>query len=255
MKNAVILLSFGTSVEEARKRDINPVETALRSCTKLPCIMAYTSPTIRKILAKRGETVPGLEEALSQLAAEGAQQIFIQPTHLLYGYEYDSIRRATGDRYRLGKPLLAGAEDIRYIADVLDSISPKIPGTAHVFLGHGTEHFANAVYPALQTALNLLGREDILIGTVEGWPGYPEVWQQLAKLKPERVKLSPLMLVAGDHAVHDMAGEDPDSWKSRLELEGYAVDFHMRGLGALPQVQALYKEHFRSLLLEAQHGI
>ena len=258
MKKAIILLSFGTSVEEARQRDIAPVETALRSCTKLPCITAYTSPTIRKILARRGETVPGLEEAMAQLTTEGAEcveQILVQPTHLLYGYEYDNIRRTVGEQHLLGKPLLAGTEDIQYMAGVLDRISPKALGTVHLYLGHGTEHFANAVYPALQMALNLLGRGDILICTVEGWPGYLEVRQELAALSVKRVKLSPFMLVAGDHAVHDMAGEEPDSWKSRLELEGYAVDCHMRGLGAVPQVRALYQDHFRALLAEAEYGL
>ncbi len=258
MKQAVLLLSFGTSVEEARQRDIAPVEEALRKCTGLPCRVAYTSPTIRGILAKRGETVPGLEEVLESLAADGVEEVLVQPTHLLYGFEYDSIQKTVREtenlKIMLGKPLLSNTDDLQFIAGVLDRLCPQAPGTAAVFLGHGTEHFANMVYPALQTALRLLGREDILIGTVEGWPGYAEIRQMLAGRDVKRVCLSPLMLVAGDHAQNDMAGDEPDSWKSRLEGEGYAVEPRMAGLGSLAQVQALYTSHFQELLREAGHG-
>lgn len=253
MKQAAVLVSFGTSVEEARRADIAPVEEALSDSTHVPCRRAYTSPSIRRILARRGIEVQSLAEALDALAGE-AEEVFIQPTHLLYGYEYDGMKRIVEEkrsafhRMWLGKPLLAGTQDIQALANVLSDASPRQEGLAYVFLGHGTEHFANMAYPAMQTAFRLIGREDILVGTVEGWPGLAEVADQLKTRSVGAVKLSALMLVAGDHAINDMAGDDPDSWKSRLEREGLKVDCQMQGLGSLAAVRALYKAHFRELL-------
>jgi len=263
MKQAAIILSFGTSVEEARQRDIAPVENALRGCTGLLCRTAYTSPTIRKILAERGTVVPDLAGALEALAAEGFEAVAVQPTHLLYGYEYDSIKNIVEEKkglftaLHLGRPLLGSTEDVQALAGILAGLCPAELGTAHIFLGHGTEHFANMVYPALQTALEHMGRTDILVGTVEGWPGYDEVQSALKARQSQTVRLAPLMLVAGDHALHDMAGEDADSWKSRLEADGCRVECLLRGLGSLPRVQALYVAHFGELLraMETNNGI
>lgn len=253
MKQAVVLVSFGTSVEEARRRDIAPVEQALGDCTRLPCRRAYTSPSIRRILARRGVQVQSLAEVLDVLAGE-AEEVFIQPTHLLYGNEYDGMKRIVEQkqnlfgRIHLGKPLLANAEDIQALAKIVSDLSPRREGNAYVLMGHGTEHFANMSYPAMQTAFRLIGREDILVGTVEGWPGLEEVADQLKMRSVGTVTLSPLMLVAGDHALNDMAGDGPDSWKSRLEREGLKVDCQIQGLGSLAAVRELYKAHFQELL-------
>ncbi len=260
-KRGAVLLSFGTSVEEARVRDMAPVEAALRACTGVPCLTAYTSPTIRKILQARGENVPDLAGALEALLRAGVEEALVQPTHLLYGFEYDSIKKALEERrglfkqVRLGVPLLSGTEDLRAMARVLGGLWPREEGAAAVFLGHGTEHWANMAYPALQTALGLLGREDLLIGTVEGWPGYEEVSRELSRRGVKKVRLSPLMLTAGDHARNDMAGAGEHSWRSRLEKEGYKVECRLEGLGALPPVQEMYAGHFRALLSEDGDGL
>jgi sirohydrochlorin cobaltochelatase len=121
---------------------------------------------------------------------------------------------------------------------------PREEGGAVVLMGHGTEHFANAVYPALQTALRLAGREDVLVGTVEGWPGLEDVVRQLAPEGPRHIRLAPLMLVAGEHARSDMAGE----WKGRLEAAGHTVQCAFTGLGELPWVQEMYQERLTALL-------
>lgn len=125
---------------------------------------------------------------------------------------------------------------------------PPRDGESLILFGHGTDHFANAVYPALQTAFRLDGREDVLVGTVEGWPSYEDVSRQLGRGGRGQVHLVPLMLVAGDHAVHDMSGADADSWASRLTAEGYDVRCTVQGLGMLPAVQALYRAHLESAL-------
>ena len=121
-------------------------------------------------------------------------------------------------------------------------------GGALVLLGHGTEHFANMVYPAMQTALRLAGGRRAYMGTVEGWPGFDEVLAQLKEDGCGQALLVPFMLVAGDHALNDMAGDGPKSWKSRLEAAGVGVRCRMRGLGTLPEVQALYGARLREIV-------
>ena len=255
MKQALLVVSFGTSVPKARE-SIAAVEQALAA--HAPCFdfyRAFTSPTIRGILAKRGEAVLSLAEALEQLAGAGYERVLVQPTHLLYGIEHDKIKETVAGfiprfaRLALGKPLVAGSGELQALAAcVAECYMPKTG--ALVLLGHGTEHFANMVYPALQTALRLAGVKNAYVGTVEGWPGFDEVLSQLRADGHQAVRLTPLMLVAGDHALHDMAGGEPGSWQSRLEQEGFAVCCGLQGLGVLPGVQALYKTHLQELLHE-----
>lgn len=248
MKQALVITSFGTSVPEAGG-SIAAVERALaEAAAGYTAVRAFTSPTIRRILAKRGEKVPSLTEALEQLQSEGAARVVIQPTHLLCGYEYDKLK-AEAERFSgriealtVGKPLLADNRDILRFAEKLAGAHPRRGGEAVVYMGHGTEHFANAVYPALQTALNLAGRSDICIGTVEGWPGLAEILPQLKA--PCKVKLLPLMLVAGDHARNDMAVD----WKSALERAGHSVECTFTGLGELPWVQEMYRDRLLKIL-------
>ena len=253
MKRALLSVSFGTSVPQAME-SITAVERALAAAApERDFFRAFTSPTIRRILAGRGQNVLSLEEQLERLAAAGYSELFIQPTHLLYGFEYDKIKAASAafvPRFRrltLGLPLLSRSDDLLALAHCLNWAYPA-DGGALVLLGHGTAHFANMVYPALQTALHLAGRRDALVGTVEGWPGFDEVLTQLRAGGYQRATLVPLMLVAGDHACSDMAGGRPDSWRSRLQAAGLSVNCHMWGLGLLPEVQALYIKHLKELL-------
>lgn len=251
MEQAIVITSFGTSVPEARV-SITAVEEALKSAAPdCVCVRAFTSSIIRRILAGRGENVPSVTQALERLCAAGVRKVVVQPTHLLYGFEYDKLKAeadafaARFEQVTVGRPLLANTEDIQHFAVGLSQTYPERDGEAVVLMGHGTEHFANAVYPALQTALHLKGRDDLYIGTVEGWPSFDDVLNQL---KERRVLLAPLMLVAGDHAREDMAGDSPDSWKSRLEQAGVSVTCSFTGLGMLPWVQEMYRERLLSVL-------
>lgn len=249
-KQAVIITSFGTSVPEARAGITAVEETLSAAAPGCVCVRAFTSPTIRRILKSRGEDVPSLAQALERLAAEGVRRVAVQPTHLLYGFEYDKLKaEAEGlsgrfEAVTVGRPLLADNGDIQRFACHLSRNHPAEAGTATVFMGHGTEHFANAAYPALQTALNLLGRKDIYIGTVEGWPGLEDVIRQLEPGGPRKVELLPLMLVAGDHARNNMDG----NWKSRLEDAGHTVACSFTGLGQLAWVREMYRERLAELL-------
>lgn len=256
MERVLIAASFGTSVPEAREA-VSAVEDALRRAAPgYELVRAFTSPTIRRILAGRGEAVPSLTEALEQLYQSGIRRAAIQPTHLLYGIEYDKLKAEAekfAGKYGLlavGRPLLADASAIKAFALKLCETYPPEDGGAVVFMGHGTEHFANAVYPALQTALRLEGREDLLVGTVEGWPTLEDMVRQLAAGGPKRVRLVPLMLVAGDHARNDMAGE----WKPRLEEAGHTVSCCFTGLGQRPWVRDMYQARLRELLERMERG-
>ena len=250
MSRGLVIVSFGTSVPEARAA-VTAVEGALcRAASGWETVRAFTSPTIRRVLAGRGEDVPSLPEALERLRAGGVRRAAVQPTHLLYGYEYDKLRAEAEalsggfEALTVGRPLLADTEDLRRFARELSAAYPPREGGAVVLMGHGTEHFANAVYPALQTGFRLEGRADILVGTVEGWPSLEDVVRQLPAGGPLHVRLVPLMLAAGEHARSDMAGV----WKPRLETAGYTAECVFTGLGELPWVQEMYRERLEALL-------
>ena len=260
MKQAVVCVSFGTSVPAGRE-NITAVENVLRhSAQDRIFISAFTSGVIRRILKERGETVYSVAEALEELWKQGVTEVLVQPTHILCGHEYDKLKREAEpwrDRFeslRIGRPLLSDTEDLQTLADGLSAAYPHQNGETLVLFGHGTDHAANLVYPALQTAFYLAGRPDVLVGTVEGWPAFENVLAQLKSRNVKSVHRVPLMLVAGDHALNDMAGEDPDSWKSRLEAEGFTVRSTLRGLGLLPEVQAMYRAHLEEDLRKDSHG-
>ena len=253
MKSALLCVSFGTSVDTARE-SITAVENVMQQAAPgLVFMRAFTSPTIRRILRDRGEVVFSVEQALAQLCQWGFQQVIVQPTHVLYGYEYEKLRQEAEPwgrlirDLRLGHPLLGTTQDIQALAAVMSQACPRKKGRAIVLFGHGTDHYANAAYPALQLALQLIGRRDMLVGTVEGWPSYEDVSTQLKALGFSSVELVPLMLVAGDHALKDMSGSE-DSWKARLEAEGYSVSCSLRGMGLIPGVQELYRRHLEAIL-------
>lgn len=260
---ALLCVSFGTSVDSARE-SIAAVEAALAAAAPERLFArAYTSGIIRRVLAGRGETVPGVAEALEALAAGGVRRVLVQPTHLLAGNEYEKIRREMAPlrgrfaALELGEPLLAAPSDGEALAAALDGAYPPVEGETLVLFGHGTDHAANGAYPALQAVFCRRGRGDVLVGTVEGRPAFSEVRARLAAQGGRRVHLVPLMLVAGDHAANDMAGPGPESWRTRLEAEGWTVRATVRGLGMLPAVQALYVDHLRRALggREGGHGL
>ena len=253
MKKALLCVSFGTSVPEARA-GIDAVARVLRDGFSDSVFeLAFTSPTIRKILKSRGEEICSVPEAFEKLLEQGVTDVTVQPTHLLYGIEYDKIRDQVAiyrDKFQsviLGRPLVADTEDMKKLAEVLAQQYPPRDGEALVLFGHGTDHAYNAVYPAMQTAFNLMGRKDVIVGTVEGWPALADVMKELEEGRFRAVRLVPMMLVAGDHAMNDMAGQDEDSWKSVLEGKGYSVSCVMSGLGVLDCVQQMYLQHLLSL--------
>ena len=252
---ALLAVSFGTAADKARREEIGGVEEALRHrCPELSFVRAYTSPTIRRILSRRGEEIPSLEEALEGLCSAGAERLCILPTHLLPGYEYDAIQAAVEKfrprfaHMRLGRPLLGDTEMVRALARILMDRFPPAPGQSILLAGHGTTHPGNLVYSALQGIFTLSGRTDFLVGTIEGWPSLEELLPALKRQGSSRVLLLPLLLTAGTHVKEDLSGPEADSWTSRLKAAGFSVTPHLEGLGRLPQVQALYVRRLEQLL-------
>lgn len=254
MNKALICVSFGTSVPSARV-NIESVEEVIRqSCPDADFFRAFTSPTIRRILQRRGETVPSLEETLQNVEKAGYHDVVVQPTHFLFGTEYDKIRAAVQvyrGRFRtllLGRPLLASQKDLDRVADYFMKTYPPEAGRAVVLFGHGTLHFANTTYPALQTVFHIRHRLDMIVGTAEGWPTLQDVREELKDGRYMSVNLVPAMLVNGDHVMNDLTGDKPDSWKNVLAADGYEVICTRKGLGTEPDILDLYREHFEALL-------
>lgn len=261
-QKALVCASFGTTVPTAAA-DIAGVEQALAAAAPgWQLLRAYTSGMVRTALAGRGQPEDSVPEALARAATAGCRRVLVQPTHFLWGVEYDKLKAqalaaAPGfDWLRVGRPLLDDTRDLRALAGAIGALYPAEPGRAVVLMGHGSAHRANVVYPALQGIFELQSRPDIRVGTVEGWPGLAEVCAALARSRASRVLLVPLMLVAGDHAQNDMAGPGPHSWRSVLAGQGYRVDWVRHGLGSEKAVQDLYAAHLRGVLQEdGAHGL
>ena len=246
MKTALLAVSYGTAVPQARE-GILRVEQALAD--QYPAgdfFRAFTSPAVRVRCADQGEVIRSLPEALAHLEALEYERVLLQPTHLIYSEDYDRVREDAApfqSRFRslaVGRPLIADTGDLLALARETALLSDR--EEALVLLGHGTAHYGSMAYPALQAALRLTG-SSALVGTLQGWPGFPEVLAQLKADGREQVLLAPLMLTAGRHALRDMSG----SWKERLETEGFSVRCRMEGLGRLPGVCRLYQNHLKAL--------
>ena len=252
-KKAILAVSFGTSYRETLEKNITAIEAALAGALPHRDLhRAFTSSMImKKLQARDGLSVPNTAQALENLLAKGYDDVVVQPTHLMNGDEYDKLmaqaRPFAGRFARLafGKPLLSGIGDYPAAARALEAWFPeRRDDRAVVLMGHGTGHFANAAYALLEYVFHDRGRVDVLIGTVEGYPTLEEVLRRLGE-RPgvKHVDLWPLMVVAGDHAQNDMAGDDEAAWRVRLEAAGYRVTCHLNGLGENPGIRALFAAH------------
>lgn len=254
-KKAILAVSFGTTHHDTLRRTIEVIERELAA--EFPDRVfrrAFTSGMVRRRLRERDAVeIDSSAQALERLSREGITDVVIQPTHVIPGEEYEKLLaeaescRGLFDRMAVGRPLLTELEDYTAAARaILHELPPPEEGTALVFMGHGTAHHVNPAYTQLEYMFHDMGRRDIVIGTVEGYPGLAEVLRRLEEREGiARTVLFPLMIVAGDHAKNDLAGEEPDSWKSVLEERGYTVSCDLRGLGEYPGIRAVLTEHAR----------
>jgi sirohydrochlorin cobaltochelatase len=250
---ALLAVSFGTSYPETRARTIDAIEAVLAAAfpDRRP-YRAWTSGIIRRKLKASGIAVDSVEEALARMAGDGISDVLVQPTHLLIGEEYDRLCRSLAEgkgpfaSVKVGFPLLAGEEDVAALAELLPSLCPAMgKNDLMVWMGHGSGTLRIPVYELLDGMLAANGRTDHAVGTVEYTPGFDAVLEKVRRRRPVRVFLAPLMVVAGDHAVNDMAGNGPDSWKTRLLAEGVEVECVLKGLGEYEAVRDLYVAHAR----------
>ena len=258
MKKGILIVSFGTSYAKTRAVTIEAIENTIRyAYPDIPMYRAWTSGIIRKkLLNTTGEHIADVSQAMKKMKENQITDVYIQPTHVINGIENDQMQedalkfRKDFHSISFGSPLISSTEDMREMVHTLSKeFSFLTEDEALILMGHGSEHYSNTVYPALDYMFKEMGHSNIHVGTVEGYPELEQVLSLLKKQDIKRVHLAPLMIVAGDHATNDMAGNEPDSWKSIFESHGYEVTCHLKGLGEYPEVQQMFLRHLSGLLL------
>lgn len=254
-KQAILVVSTGTTYNEVRELTIDAIENKIAAYfTDYKVYSALSSQSIiKKIEARDKMDILDVEEAMQQLIEEQVDTVVIQPTYVMNGQEYEKMKEIV-EKYRshftsisYGAPLLSSTEDYKVVADIISKEATKLKeDEAIVYMGHGTEHYANAGYAALNYVLQDLGYHQVIIGTLDSYPGIDEVIKTLQSKKIKKVKLMPFMIIAGSHANTDMAGEDKDSWKSQLEAAGFEVTCEIKGLGEYEEIHKLYIDHVQA---------
>ena len=279
-ENELLVVSFGTSFNDSRVADVGGIEKALQTaCPDWSVRRAFTAQIIiNHIQARDGEKIDNMDQALDRAVKNGVKNLVVQPTHLMHGAEYDELVAAV-EKYKdkfssvkVAEPLLGevGADativnaDKETVAKAITAEAVKTAGydsldaaakdgTAFVFMGHGTAHSAAVTYDQMQTQMETLGYKNVFVGTVEGKPADTACEAVIEKVKAagyKKVVLRPLMVVAGDHANNDMAGDDAGSWKSQFTAAGSfdKIDTQITGLGEIPEIQAMYVAHTKAVI-------
>ncbi|MCI9217070.1 sirohydrochlorin cobaltochelatase [Lachnospiraceae bacterium 42-17] len=257
MKKGILVVSFGTSYSDTRAVTIDAIEKEIKGLfADVPFYRAWTSRMIlSKLQETTGEKIFTVSEALLQMKKDGVTDVYIQPTHVINGIENDRMKEdalALQEFFHsisFGAPLLSSTEDMREVVQIIgSSFSNLNTSEALVLMGHGSEHYANTVYPALDYMFKEMGYPHIHMGTVEAYPELLHVTELLKKSDVKTVHLVPFMIVAGDHANNDMAGEEKNSWKSVFENEGYKVVCHLKGLGEYNEIRKMFVKHLKAVI-------
>ena len=279
-ENELLVVSFGTSFNDSRAEDIGGIEKALQTAYPDWSVRrAFTAQIIiNHVQARDDEKIDNMDQALERAVNNGVKNLIIQPTHLMHGAEYDEMTEAV-DNYKdkfesvtIAEPLLGEVgddatvinDDKKAVAEAItaqavesssyDSLdAAEADGTAFGVMGHGTSHTAKVSYSQMQTQMNELGYKNVFIGTVEGEPEETSCENVIEAVKAagyKKVVLRPLMVVAGDHANNDMAGDDDDSWKSQFEASGAfdEIDTQIEGLGRIDAIEQLYVQHTQAAM-------
>ncbi|MDR1956058.1 MAG: sirohydrochlorin cobaltochelatase [Treponema sp.] len=252
-KPVILVVSFGTSFNESRAKTIGAIENAIaKAYPAYEVRRAFTSQiVIDHIYERDGEKIDNVAEAMNRLVADGVKEFIVQPTHLMNGIEEKEMLsqikplESKFSSVKYGKPVLSAEADytalVTIISDGTEAYAAEDTGI--VFMGHGTEDAANADYAKLAALLKEKGFSRSFIGTVEAEPSLDDVIAEVQAAGLEKLVLFPLMIVAGDHANNDMAGDEEDSWKSILTAQGFSVQTVLRGLGEYPALQAHLVQH------------
>ena len=257
-ESELMVVSFGTSFNDNRRLTIGAIESAIEGAFPDWSIRrGFTSQIIiDHVLRRDGEVIDNVGEALDRAVANGVKTLVIQPTHLMDGFEYNDVVDEVAqyadafEAVAIGKPLLTSDEDFAAVAQTIVAATAEYDdgSTAIVFMGHGTEAASNSVYAKMQQVLTDAGNVNYFIGTVEAEPTLEDVLAAVEAGEYTRVVLRPLMIVAGDHANNDMAGDEEDSWKTAFETAGYEVECVIKGLGELETIQQLFVQHAQAAI-------
>lgn len=251
--NELLVVSFGTSYNDSRRLTIGAIEDAIEAAIPDYSVRrGFTSNIIiDHVNSRDGILIDDLDAALTRAVDNNVKNLVVQPTHLMHGYEYDEIVEKVAnysdafDKVVFGEPLLTSDEDFKRVeAAIVDWTKDYADDeTAICFMGHGTEHESNAVYQKMQDLLTADGYDNYFVGTVEATPSLEDVIAKVKEGGYKKVVLEPLMVVAGDHANNDMAGDEEGSWKTEFEKEGIEVECLVRGLGENEEIRKIYTEH------------
>lgn len=255
---AVLVVSFGTSYKETREKTLEKIEKDFKKeFGGDQVVTAYTSQMIiNKIKRTENKEIYNVSEAMEHMNENEIKSILVQPTHILNGQEYEKML-AMLEPYKkdfkeiiIGKPLLTDSKDYEKIADIMiHEIGEIKDDHVVVLMGHGTGHYIDAAYAALDYRFKAKGYDRIFVATVEGYPGLEDIEHRIAETGAKNITMIPFMVVAGDHATNDMAG-DEDSWKTLMEAKGYSVNCILKGLGEYPEVRKMYIEHLKEAQAE-----
>lgn len=266
-KRELLVVSFGTSFNASRVSTIGAIEGALEEAFPGWSVRrGFTSGIIiNHILRRDGEKIDSVAEALERAKANGVEELLVQPTHLMNGYEYgDLVKTLEGyaadfASIRIGAPLLTTGEDFVQVAEAMVHATARLAGdgkTAVCYMGHGTQAASDGVYARMQQVLTGAGYDNCFVGTVESRPTAQDLVKLVKEAGYERVVLRPMMIVAGDHANNDMADEsDPGSWYSVFSAAGLRVTCDVRGLGELKEIQDLLAAHARAAVELDKTGV
>ena len=257
-ENELLVLSFGTSFNDSRRLTIGAIEDSLdKAFPDFAVRRGFTANIIIDHVNRRdGILIDDVDAALKRAVDNGVKTLVVQPTHLMHGFEYNDLVEQVGeyadafDKVVFGEPLLNTDDDFKRVETaIVDWTKEYDDGkTAICFMGHGTEADSNGVYQKMQDLLTADGYENYFVGTVEATPSLDDVLAAVQKGDYERVILEPLMVVAGDHANNDMAGDEEDSWKSVFEAAGYDVTCLLRGLGENEAIRQIYVDHAQAAI-------
>ena len=252
-ENELLVVSFGTSYNDNRAATIGAVESAMETAFPDYAVRrGFTANIIIEHVQRRdGVVIDDVTEALARAKANGVKNLLVQPTHLMNGYEYGDLVKeleaCAGDfeSVKIGAPLLTTDEDFAVVAQAMvDAAAGHDDGkTAVCYMGHGTEAASNGIYARMQKHLSDSGHDNFFVGTVEAEPTAEDLVKLVKAGGYEKVVLRPMMIVAGDHANNDMAGDDEDSWKSVFTAAGFQVECEINGLGELEAIQQLLAAH------------
>ncbi len=252
-EDELLVVSFGTSYNDSRRLTIGAMEQAVQAAfPDFSVRRAFTSQIIiDHVKSRDGVEIDNVRQALDRAVENGVKRLVVQPTHLMDGLEYNDLVEEVAqyadafEALSVGEPLLTTDADFETVAAALAEATASYDDgkTAVCFMGHGTEAASNAVYAKMQQVMTDAGYQNCFVGTVEATPTVEDVLKLVQAGEYERVVLRPMMIVAGDHANNDMAGDEPDSWKSVFENAGYEVECAVSGMGELKAVQDLLAEH------------